>query len=315
MASQRKFFFERTLLPAWEFAPLVDWGDPALDDTGALGFSLLPRRPEMAMLENARTFFSVRMPAPGLKRMVAEKMFVVPRRTKFAPHRFVERRGAWTHVRTATRASLYGLRSNTPRSNALGLSAHYMLSHESPAIVWQIGVLNRSGKRLRVDTVTLLRVGPPQRVSRHRRTDFNPARFRLFKLRRPPQAQSAYYDLTERFGSLRLHALEAPRLLALEVPAGVAQAAVPLPDFSVSYALVLRQADARGGMLLAVDAHHAPGTYRFEANTDRFAPGLTLRWQPEDFRLPAYGTAKLPKIALVWLSPEDAHARALLHHT
>ena len=312
MPSQRKHQFAATALPAWDFIPLVDWGDPALEDTGALGFSLLPRQAEMVLLESARTFFSVHARQGGVRRVLAEKMFVVPRHTDAPPSFFRQRRGEWTHIGIGTRATLYGLRSHNARSHALRLGAHYALSHEYALLYWQLGVANRTRQTLAIDTVTLLRVGPPRPVNRHRRTDFNPSRFRLFKLRRPPKTQSAYYDLTERFGSLRLHALDAPRVHVAPVSPEAAQQALPLPDFAVSYALVMQTEDARGGALLAVDTRGHPGAFRYEANTDRFAPGLTLRWQPEGLTIPARGGLALPKMALMWLTRQNPLARDLL---
>jgi len=312
MPSQRKHQFAAVALPAWDFIPLVDWGDPALEDTGALGFSLLPRQAEMVLLESARTFFSVHARQGGVRRMLAEKMFVVPRGASaqllFSRHRD----GAWTHVSVGSPAALYGLRSNSVRRQGLTLGAHYALSHEHALLCWQLGVANRTRQTLAIDTVTLLRVGPPHPVNRHRRTDFNPSRFRLFKLRRPPKAQSAYYDLTERFGSLRLDALDTPRLRAAVVPPEAAQQALPITDFTVSYALVMQTEDARGGALLAVDTRGHPGAFRYEANTDRFAPGLTLRWQPEGLTIPARGGMALPKMALMWLTRQNPLARDLL---
>ena len=302
MPSERKYRFDTIDTPLWEFAPLVDWGDPALNDHGALGFSLLPRAVDTLMLENARTLLVARFRGLGfLARLLTGKMVVAPRRTAAPPAFAVTRSAAQTQAEIEVPAGFYGLRNAEQREGQATLALSFAVSQQAPMVCWQLTLTNRNRLPLQVESVTLFRVGPPHPVRPHRRTDFHPARFRLFKLRRSPKAHSAYYDLTERFGSLRMHALEAPPL-EVDASENMLYAAATMPQFAPEYAVMLHTQGRQQGMLLAVEKPVPPGRFAFEANTDRFSPGFTLRWTPASLIVPPGERVTLPKVALYWVN-------------
>ena len=302
MLSKRKYRFDTIETPLWEFTPLIDWGDPALNDHGALGFSLLPRAVDTLMLENARTFVVARFLGLGfLARLLTGKLLVAPRRAAAPPAMSVSSDAAQTQVTIETPAGFYGLRNAEQREGQAALALSFAVSQQAPMVCWQLTLTNHNRLPLRVENATLFRVGPPHAVRPHRRTDFHPARFRLFKLRRSPKAHSAYYDLTERFGSLRMHALEAPPL-EVDASENMLSAAATMPQFAPEYAVMLRTQDGQHGMLLAVEKPVSPGKFAFEANTDRFSPGFTLRWTPASLIVPPRESVTLPRVALYWVN-------------
>ncbi len=306
MSSSRKHLFRPLSLPWWDFVPLFDWGDPALEDLGAMGFSLLPRRVDAPTLEHARAFLTVRFPSASLGKALAnEAMVVVPVAAEAppAPPRHTTR-GPWEHLQTETPAALHGTRSHQSRQGGLKLTCHYDLHREQPVVAWRLGITNTTPRPLRLESATLLRVGPAQKVRKHRRSDFIPSRFRLFKLQRAPKTQSAYYDLTERFGSLRFHALDALAFQAEEAanPAALASG-LPLPEgcFPPAYAALLKPESGPALALLTGPAAF-PGHFRLQVNADPLAPGLTLRLLPaEEVIIPPRAAFTLPPTALAWL--------------
>ena len=301
MTSERKYHFDTIDTPLWAFAPLIDWGDPALDDHGAMGFSLLPREVDALTLENARTFVVARfLGLSPLARLLTGKLLIAPQRTAEPPGFTTTSDEEQRRVEAEVPAGFYSLRGAEQREGKAMLGIRYTLSLELPMIFWQLSITNHNRLPLRVENATLFRVGPPHAVNPRRRTDFHPARFRLFKLRRPPKAHSAYYDLTERFGSLRMHALDAPPL-EVDASPNMLYAATTLPRFAPEYAVMLRTQDRQHGMLLAVERSVYPGRFTFEANTDRFSPGFTLRWVPASLVIPPQESVTLPRVALYWL--------------
>ncbi len=312
MSSPRKHLFRPLALPWWDFVPLFDWGDPALEDIGAAGFSLLPRRLDAPTLEHARTFLTVRFPSPSLgKALTNEAMIIAPVPTETPPtppQRATH--GQWEHLQTETPAALYGTRSHQSRHGGLRLECHYRLHRQQPIVAWHLKVTNTTRRPLRLESAALLRVGPIQKVRKHRRSDFIPSRFRLFKLQRAPKTQSAYYDLTERFGSLRFHALDALAFHTEEAadPAALARD-LPLPEGCTppAYGALLQPEGGRGLVLLA-GAAAFPSRFQLEVNADPLAPGLTLRLVPtEEVVIPPGEAFPLPPTALAWLeNPSSA---------
>ncbi len=308
MPSSRKHLFRPLSLPWWDFAPLFDWGDPALEDIGAAGFSLLPRLLEAPTLEHARTFLTVRFPSPSLSKALAnEAMIIAPLAGEAAPtppQRVTH--GNWEHLQTEAPAALYGTRSHQSRHGGLRLQCRYYLHRQQPVVGWQLTITNTTRRPLRLESATLLRVGPTQKVRKHRRSDFIPSRFRLFKLQRAPKTQSAYYDLTERFGSLRFHALDAPAFSIEETehPASLAGSwSLPEGCFPPAYGAVLKP-ESGSEVRLFAGAPSFPGRFQLQANTDPLAPGLTLRLLPAQEVIIAPNTSfSLPPTALVWLEP------------
>jgi len=309
MSSTRKHLFRPLSLPWWDFVPLFDWGDPALEDIGAAGFSLLPRRLDAPTLEHARTFLTVRFPSPSLSKALANEAMIIaplPGKTAPAPPQRTTH-GHWEHLQTETPAALYGTRSHQSRHSGLQLQCHYRLHRQQPIVAWHLNVTNTTRRPLRLESAVLLRVGPTQKVRKHRRSDFIPSRFRLFKLQRAPKTQSAYYDLTERFGSLRFHALDALAFQVEELANPVVMALdLPLPESCMppAYGALLQPEGGRGLALLA-GAAAFPSRFQLQVNADPLAPGLTLRLVPtEEVIIPPGKALHLPTTVLAWL--EDA---------
>ena len=303
MSSPRKHYFPTTSSTIWDLMPLLDHGDPALDDVAAVGFSLLPRVMDAPMLEHARAFLSVR----GARRSpfpFRETMRVVPRGGSQPDYRH-NRLDAWETIAITLPARLEGLRSHQPRGGKLTLSIHYHLHRTYPILVWELAAANQSSHPLALTRATLLRVGPEHQVSQHRRSDFIPTRFRLFRLRRPPKAQSAYYDLTERFGSLRLHPLDAlPFTTHTPDPQRAARALPETPrGFAPAQAWMLAVASPQRALLLMAGQAAFPAAWDFQVNPDPFAPGLTLRLTPSapPPLLAPGSTLTLPPVLLAWL--------------
>ncbi len=315
----RKHRFPPISTAFWDFVFLIDWGDEDLNDTAALGFSLLPRQMEAPLLEHARTFVTVQFTSRGPKaaRRVAtnERMRVVPHREALPATALRRRsRSAWEHGFIRLPASLWGMRSHSARSGNLSLRFHFAQHRETPFLLWQLGILNASPYPLKVDSITLLRVGPQRKVSKRGRSDFIPTRFRLFKLRRPPTTQSAYYNLTERFGSLRLHALDTFPLAAAEPPRAAAQRLIPpsLASFTLAHSFVIGNRTRGLGLLLGVGAFPFPATFEAQCNPDPLAPGLTLRLLPQGLQIPAGGKLTLPAVFLRHLAGHTPAEKALL---
>ncbi len=315
----RKHRFSPITTPFWDFIFLIDWGDEDLNDTAALGFSLLPRQMEAPLLEHARSFVTVQFTASGPKaaRRVAtnERMRIVPHRDALSPEALKRRtRNAWEHGFIRLPATLWGMRSHSARSGGLDLRLHFAQHRQAPLLLWQLGIVNASPYPLKVDSITLLRVGPQRKVSKRGRSDFIPTRFRLFKLRRPPTTQSAYYNLTERFGSLRLHALDTFPLTAWQPQSQMVQQALPseLAHFPLAHTYAIGNRERGLGLLLGVGEPTFPATFEAQLNPDPLAPGLTLRLLPQGLQIPAGGKLTLPAIVLQRLTAQNPNESALL---
>ncbi len=269
---------------------------------GALGFSLLPRQMALPLLEKARFFLTLRGAQGGM--WSREPLALAPSRARGEEVRYTRsHESVWETAMLEAAAVLWGRRTHQARGGAFTLRVEYRLHREAPLLTWKMHITAaKPQQRLRVERLTLLRVGPPRPVRPRGRGDFFPTRFRLFKLRRSPQTQSAYYNLTQRFGSLRLHALD---VLPFEVDEPSAEAWERLrawwPAFQPAHGVVLRGEGAEASLLLAVGPTPFAAQWSVQANTTPLAPGLTLHLQPQGEPVFLNAEFRFPPMILAWL--------------
>ena len=297
----------------WDLHPLIDWGDEGLGDRPAMGFSLLPRHRQAPLLESARVFVNARFGAGArgglVRRMTREEMRIVP--TAREKVKFTKRHeGDWQTVTLASPATLYGMKSEVRRGGRFMLEMHYSMHSHLPLVRWQITVRNTGKTAVIIQSAALLRVGPLKPRKQHGRLDFLPTRFRLFSLKRSPKTQSAYYNITQRFGSLRLHPLDTPPLeyhLFAAGQAGLLESALPR-EAAISHAataLLFGSTENHSALLFTLALPPQMGLSQ-TLNTDPLAPGISLNLST-NFLLREGESLELPVITAFWLAPEEQY--------
>jgi len=297
----------------WDLQPLIDWGDAGLEDRPAVGFSLLPRHRQAPLFENARAFVNARFAAGGcgglVRRMTREEMRIVPiarEKVKFA----TVSEGGWKIATLSSPAVLYGMKSEVRRGGRFTLEMRYSLHNRLPLVRWQITVQNTGKTAVTIQNAMLFRVGPLKPRKQHGRLDFLPTRFRLFSLKRSPKTQSAYYNITQRFGSLRLHPLDTPPLahhLFVAGQAGALESSLPR-EVALSHAaaaLLFGSTENHSALLFALDASPA-AELTPKVNADPLAPGLSLSLNT-NFLLREGESLELPAITAFWLAPDEQY--------
>jgi len=295
----------------WDLLPIVDWGDVGLEDRPAVGFSLLPRHRQAPLFEKSRGFVNARFAAGArsglVRRITGEEMRIVPiarEKVKFTANY----KDDWETALLTSPAALYGTKSEVRRGGLFTLEMRYFLHRHLPIVRWQMTVHNLGKTAVTIQKAMLFRVGPLKPHKQHGRLDFLPTRFRLFSLRRSPKTQSAYYNITQRFGSLRLHPLETPslahhlfaadeaRILGNSLPREVAVS-------ETTTILLLGSAENHSALLFAVDP---PPEMEFipKVNADSLAPGLSLSLNA-NFLLREGESLELPAVTAFWLAPGE----------
>ncbi len=297
----------------WDLRPLIDWGDAGLEDRPAVGFSLLPRHRQAPLFENARAFVNAHFAAGArgglVRRVTREEMRIVPiarEKVKFT----TGSEGDWEIATLSSPAVLYGTKSEVRRGGRFTLEMRYFLHRRFPIARWQITVRNIGETAVAIQNATLFRVGPLKPRRQHGRLDFLPTRFRLFSLKRSPKTQSAYYNITQRFGSLRLHPLDTPLLahrLFAAGQAGALESSLPreVALSAATTALLLGSAESHSALLFALDAPPA-AELTPKVNADPLAPGLSLSLNA-NFQLREGESLELPAITAFWLAPDGQY--------
>jgi len=293
--------------PFWEFQTLLDQGQPDLGDPSVPLFSLLPRMAHLPQIEGARLRLTLS------HRASHGKVLATLNPERLAWYRVPTEENGWQRGLLAAQAHLM-LPSGKGRveGNLLWLLS-FALHQKAPLLLWQSAVHNLSRLPVTLRRYAPLALGPDSHnLPRKGLLDLFPARFHIFRLLSRPISPSAYYNLTERFGSLRLSESARPfqaASLTMETLAKPLHAwwqaapKPPTPPYWPSAPLTLQTlhipAESRALLLITQNAHQA----KWWVQDNPFAPGLRLVFYPEVTLAPGEAWQG-PPVLLAWYDPE-----------
>ncbi len=294
--------------PQWLLRLHLDPGQADLGDPGLPLFSLLPQHSEVPQIEGARLRVTVSHRQSHGKVLAT----LLPERTSGQEG---AAEGDWlpAEIQGEARLMLPSGKGRVP--GRLEWRIRFALHAQWPLLLWQSWLYNPNPFPLTVQRYAPLAVGPEQgRLARKGWADLFPARFRFFRLRGRPLQASTYYNLTERFGSLRLAPEPSPLQAATLSPAEEASLLVGIRDLAPPqgnllpspplFAGVLRAPGHKGALLLlspqAKDMAWFP-------QPDAYSPGLRLVFYPRSV-LPPQEEWAAPPTLLAWIRPQEAFA-------
>ncbi len=291
--------------PFWELHFLMDRGQADLGDPAVPLFSLLPRQREVPQIEGARLRLTLSHRQSHGKVLAT----LAPDQVEWRP--LPDDQG-WHRAQVQAVARMMIPSGKGLVSGRLEWSIFFALHAEQPWVVWQSLLHNPNPYPVTLQRYAPLAVGPgSEALSRRSLADLFPARFRFFRLRSRPIEASAFYNLTERFGSLRLSEEPLPlKALALDEEALEAgqQWARRLVAFLEGLALgddpllmgLMGLAGGTSALLVT-----APQVDQIEwlPQTDPLSPGLRVVYHPW-LTLEPGATWAAPPLLLAWLHPQ-----------
>lgn len=298
--------------PFWEFHLLMDRGQPDLGDPSVPLFSLLPRKAHLPQIEGARLRLTLS------HRTSHGKVLAALNPARLAWYRPSDAADGWQRGVLAAQAFLMLPSGKGRVAGKILWLLSFALHQERPLLLWQSTVHNLSRRPVTLRRYAPLALGPDtHNLPRKGLLDLFPARFHLFRLFSRPVSPSAYYNLTERFGSLRFG--ESARAfqstaLRLDAPAQPLHAwwqAAPRPPTPPSWPappLTLQAlrlpAERRALLLVTQNAHQA----KWWVQDNPLAPGIRLVFYPEVALAPGEAWSG-PPVLLAW---HDAANQATL---
>ncbi len=302
--------------PHWELQILLDRGHLDLGEPALPLFSLLPRRHGFPQLEGVRLRLTVRHRISHGKVLAS----LIPSQIIWG--RF-EDAGEWQRGLLFAEARLVLPSGKGRVSGRLAWMIGFALHKTAPLLLWQSSLRNLADRPITLQRYAPLVVGPDtSNLPRKGLLDLFPARFHIFRLSAPPIKPSTYYNLTERFGSLRLsettEALQSTTGTLSHWPPALQGAlpeppAIPEAPYATEGPLTWQVLQERGQAQALVAL--APQRYqvRWWTQDNPYSPGLRLVYYPNE-SLPPGELWQAPPTLLGWSTAEHPSLAPLLKH-